>query len=350
MMTDEPSAASVHGRDGLGDAPNTLITDEGGDPLPMASWPEVDTLSAVERLLQVSRNEDGKAFDLLCTGPLTNLATALSLMRPVERDSFFNRTRAFVVMGGVFDSLGNITHSAEFNLFADPAAAQIVLSIMKQQDERAEQGKERPSVHFVSLDATEQVGIPLPLPQAKPKKGGQQKDQKERTLDFLRYALNQYGQFHVFSSAKRPGAPGIQAFEKEKYITAMLGGSSGASELRPFCYLHDGLAAWVLVQGLADQPMDTDLWNLAGIRIDANRGESRGRVIICPHNKEKGPVSFPSLGTAVKWLRLLPKEKGMFLTDIRNLFGIELPQPEEQTGAQSQEALAQISDTECLPG
>jgi len=321
LMTDEPSAASVHGRDGLGDAPNSLIRDN-EKLIAMSSWLEVEPLSAVERLLQVSRESQGDPFDLLCTGPLTNLATALSLMRPQERRAFFKRCRGFVVMGGVFDSLGNITHSAEFNLFADPAAAQIVLSILKQQ--LAERPDATPSMCFVSLDSTEQVGISLQSVE-------NENATPTQALKFLRYALNQYGQFHVFSSANRPNEIGIHKFEKDNYVRAMLGGSSGASELQPFCYLHDGLAAWTLVEGLVDQVEDIDSWKPAEIRIDSARGESRGRVIICPHNRERGPVGFPSLGTAVKWFKLNTVTKQEFLKEIRTLLAV--PDPERVSGS-----------------
>lgn len=306
MMADEPSAASVHGRDGLGETPNSLI--QGNDP-----WLTTESLTAVERLLELGRNQR-EQFDLLCTGPLTNLATAFSLMRPEQRHSFFGRCRGFIVMGGVFNSLGNISHSAEFNLFADPAAAQIVLTILKQQ--RSGHPNETPEMHFVSLDATEQVGIRVDHK-------AWNKNAKDTTPadHFLRYALQQYGQFHVLSSATRPTGAGILPFKDLEYVRSMLAGSSGASELQPFCYLHDALAGWALVQGLAD----LKCWNKAEIRMDTSRGESRGRVIVCACDKEHGPVGFPSLGTRVKWLNLTAQNKRRFLSDIRNVLGISDP-------------------------
>ena len=59
----------------------------------------------------------------LCpTGPLTNIALALK-KNPLIK----NKIKEIVFMGGVAMSLGNITPSAEFNIYVDPHAANIVL-------------------------------------------------------------------------------------------------------------------------------------------------------------------------------------------------------------------------------
>lgn len=62
---------------------------------------------------------DNKAT-LVCTGPLTNLATAL-LINP----NIVNNIDELVIMGGG-DNEANATSSAEFNFFFDPEAAQKV--------------------------------------------------------------------------------------------------------------------------------------------------------------------------------------------------------------------------------
>lgn len=57
------------------------------------------------------------------TGPCTNLALALQL-----EPALAGRLGPVVVMGGARREGGNITASAEFNIFADPHAAQVVFS------------------------------------------------------------------------------------------------------------------------------------------------------------------------------------------------------------------------------
>ena len=60
----------------------------------------------------------------LCTlGPLTNIAMAL-----VKAPDIAPRIREIVMMGGAYFEVGNITPAAEFNIFADPEAADAVMN------------------------------------------------------------------------------------------------------------------------------------------------------------------------------------------------------------------------------
>lgn len=59
---------------------------------------------------------------LVAVGPLTNVALA------VQRDpDFASRLSQLVIMGGSTD-VGNVTSHAEFNIWADPEAAEVVFS------------------------------------------------------------------------------------------------------------------------------------------------------------------------------------------------------------------------------
>lgn len=59
----------------------------------------------------------------LCTlGPLTNIALAL-----VKQPAIAERIAEIVMMGGAYFEGGNITPSAEFNIYVDPDAADVVL-------------------------------------------------------------------------------------------------------------------------------------------------------------------------------------------------------------------------------
>lgn len=59
---------------------------------------------------------------LICLGPLTNLALALALDRPVLQQQIAE----IVLMGGEPDGYGNVTPVSEFNFWCDPEAAQMV--------------------------------------------------------------------------------------------------------------------------------------------------------------------------------------------------------------------------------
>jgi purine nucleosidase len=56
-------------------------------------------------------------------GPLTNIAMAL-----VKEPRIAPRIREIVLMGGGYFEGGNITPSAEFNIFVDPHAAHVVFT------------------------------------------------------------------------------------------------------------------------------------------------------------------------------------------------------------------------------
>ncbi|MBI2371315.1 MAG: nucleoside hydrolase [Deltaproteobacteria bacterium] len=113
------TATDVHGRDGLGGI--TALT--GADGRRRYPEPALTPTGATgpEPMVDLARAH-GQSLTLLCTGPLTNLATALALdrraMAGVER---------VVFMGGAIRVPGNVTPVAEFNIAVDPHAAQAVL-------------------------------------------------------------------------------------------------------------------------------------------------------------------------------------------------------------------------------
>lgn len=105
----EPATAGhIHGEDGLGDQGFAAA----GAP---HDTPAADATVALLR-------ERGPEITWVALGPLTNVARAV-LMDPEACRS----VRALVVMGGVGDGVGNVTPSAEFNFWADPEAARLVL-------------------------------------------------------------------------------------------------------------------------------------------------------------------------------------------------------------------------------
>ncbi len=107
LVRDLSTAAVMHGEGGL----------EG----PLSATPSRAALDvpAIELIEQVLLDAD-EPVTLVATGPLTNMADV------VERlPHLLDRIRELVIMGGAVD-LGNWTPAAEFNIWVDPHAADIV--------------------------------------------------------------------------------------------------------------------------------------------------------------------------------------------------------------------------------
>jgi inosine-uridine nucleoside N-ribohydrolase len=101
-------ASRVHGQSGLGHA----VLPEPAEPAQKSH--------AVDGLIAAAHAHAGKLV-LVATGPLTNVA--LAVMREPELPRLLDR---FVIMGGVYGEPGNVTPSAEFNIWHDPEAARVV--------------------------------------------------------------------------------------------------------------------------------------------------------------------------------------------------------------------------------
>jgi purine nucleosidase len=76
----------------------------------------------VDFIVETLRREAPGAVTLCTLGPLTNVATALTRAPDIAE-----RIAEIVMMGGAYFEVGNITPTAEFNIFVDPHAADIVL-------------------------------------------------------------------------------------------------------------------------------------------------------------------------------------------------------------------------------
>jgi len=124
------TATRYHGEDGLGDLPD---------------WPAVERLprspDAVAVILEAARRHE-RDLTIVALGPLTNLALALK-----EDAAAVGRVGRIVAMGGAVDVPGNVTPTAEFNMFVDPEAAHRVLAAGLRLD-------------LVPLDATRQAVLP----------------------------------------------------------------------------------------------------------------------------------------------------------------------------------------------
>ena len=106
LVAEPRHAANIHGASGLD-----------GPVLPALSR-SAAAGPAVRFLLE--RAEEREDLWIVATGPLTNIALAMR-----EEPMLASRVRGVSLMGGSMGS-GNVTASAEFNIWADPEAAAIV--------------------------------------------------------------------------------------------------------------------------------------------------------------------------------------------------------------------------------
>lgn len=103
------TAEYVHGRTGLdgADLPEPSIA-----PAPQ---------HAVDRMIDLVMSHPPGSITLCPLGPLTNVATAL-----LRQPDVAGRIAEIVLMGGGFFEGGNTTAAAEFNIYVDPHAADVV--------------------------------------------------------------------------------------------------------------------------------------------------------------------------------------------------------------------------------
>ncbi|MGL4312285.1 MAG: nucleoside hydrolase [Paracoccaceae bacterium] len=103
------TAEHVHGKTGLD-----------GITLPDPAMPLEDG-HAVDFIIETLRREPAGSVTLCPLGPLTNIAKALQ-----KAPDIAPRIAEIVLMGGAYFEVGNITPAAEFNIYVDPEAADIV--------------------------------------------------------------------------------------------------------------------------------------------------------------------------------------------------------------------------------
>jgi len=105
------TAEHVHGRTGLD-----------GPDLPEPTMPMQDR-HATEFIIDTLRRHDAGTVTLCPIGPLTNIATAFN-----KAPDIIEKVQEIVLMGGAYFEVGNVTPTAEFNIYVDPDAADIVFS------------------------------------------------------------------------------------------------------------------------------------------------------------------------------------------------------------------------------
>ncbi len=108
MLRPPIDANWFHGKDGLSDL--------GFAPARRKAEPA----HAVDAILNLSNKHSG--LTLVTLGPLTNIAVAL-----MRDPTLVDRIHRCVIMGGNPCCVGNVTPAAEYNIWCDPEAAEVVL-------------------------------------------------------------------------------------------------------------------------------------------------------------------------------------------------------------------------------
>ncbi len=117
-------SADTHGQDGMGDldlVDYSLKHDEG---------------HGVDRIIEALENSEEKELDIVAIGPLTNLGRVA-----MKRPKLLRKAGRILCMASQGFGEGNMSEFAEFNIFQDPEACQILLDLKLD------------NLYFVSWDA-----------------------------------------------------------------------------------------------------------------------------------------------------------------------------------------------------
>ena len=106
------TAENVHGATGL-DGPELINPTK-----------KVKEDHAVDFIIKTLRDHTPNTVTLCPLGPLTNIATAFK-----KAPDITSKVKQVVLMGGAYFEVGNVTPTAEFNIFVDPEAASYVFNL-----------------------------------------------------------------------------------------------------------------------------------------------------------------------------------------------------------------------------
>jgi purine nucleosidase len=101
----------IHGKDGLGGALSGMPVHK-----------KAEEGHASDFIIEQVRRHTGEVT-LVMTAPLTNLALAV-----LKHPGLVHEVKEVIVMGGAVQTYGNVTPTAEYNMYVDPEAAKIVMS------------------------------------------------------------------------------------------------------------------------------------------------------------------------------------------------------------------------------
>ncbi|MFC4215033.1 nucleoside hydrolase [Pseudophaeobacter arcticus] len=158
------TAEEVHGKTGL-DGPELF------EPtLPLQDQ------NGVDFIIDTLRREPAGTVTLCPLGPLSNIAAAFQAAPDIV-----DRVQEVVLMGGAYFEVGNVTPAAEFNIYVDPEAADIVL-------------KSGIQITMMPLDVTHKALTTRPRIEALRALGNRAGSFTAEMLDFFeRFDMEKYG-------------------------------------------------------------------------------------------------------------------------------------------------------------
>ncbi|KAF8753299.1 Inosine-uridine preferring nucleoside hydrolase [Rhizoctonia solani] len=139
-------AQYFHGPDGLSDISTTHPEFNVRDPSVLSEVIEESETAAEDAIIELLSESPEDSVTVVAVGPLTNIARVW-----VKNPTALRRARRIVVMGGALDVPGNTSATAEFNFFADPQSAAMIMDAAKS---------ESINLLLAPLDITTQHGIP----------------------------------------------------------------------------------------------------------------------------------------------------------------------------------------------
>ncbi|MDR1747762.1 MAG: nucleoside hydrolase, partial [Spirochaetaceae bacterium] len=145
LLREQITAGDIHGETGF------------DGPVFSPLKKKADRRRAVEFIISAILDEPGE-ITLVATGPLTNIAAAVRMEPGIT-----GAVKNIVFMGGSLGR-GNITPSAEFNIFADPEAADIVFRsgaplVMVPLDVTTKVALDDPMLNFLRRNDNSAVSI-----------------------------------------------------------------------------------------------------------------------------------------------------------------------------------------------
>jgi len=121
------TAENVHGKTGLGSV--AVFDAKRG----------LENKNATDFIIDTLMRAKDNSTCVITTGPLTNVASAIR-----KKSQIKGKIREIVMMGGAMKEAGNITPSAEYNIFADPHSADLIF-------------KSGVTINVLGLDVTHQA-------------------------------------------------------------------------------------------------------------------------------------------------------------------------------------------------
>ncbi|KDN48721.1 hypothetical protein RSAG8_02708, partial [Rhizoctonia solani AG-8 WAC10335] len=140
-------AEYFHGPDGLSDISTTHPEFNIRHPSTLPEVIQEYNIPAEDAIIELLLESPEDSVTVIAVGPLTNIARVW-----LKNPQALQRARRVVIMGGALDAPGNTSATAEFNFFADPKAAAIIMDAAKS---------ESINLLLTPLDITTQHGVPF---------------------------------------------------------------------------------------------------------------------------------------------------------------------------------------------